>query len=879
MRSVLSVSAGKTLPLTRQSVWSASSSSIGFLPLDDSLSLKNDDHSFHLEDSWDDSSDEEHGVFLGPHNPLEVQLVSKLSNQSPAFASSIPSGRAKGIVRLKKRDSRDFIRRKTILSSAEKNTRAEEKFNPKGKEKVWEGGCNERFRERGTESDSDWSSCSSFRVLRQISSPEGTPSKSTSARPAESDLTLDFSAFRLNYTPPTSVSSYQEETKEELDRTREPYSEDDEGVTSEGESSDEGDSDKENTALAVSPGTETDDGDETGPMRDSGVSLGFDGTDLYGCLSEVQEGAGKRYEIRGGREAENRSGVVAELDMGELRLSDFSDPETEEAVTMQLAAEESPLFDNLGTSTEGEDEATSDLDQAGHLLESESGADHIDISSGDTDLTIRVMIVANVSVELASEYEVSELFSTPTSDRLKSTAESNPSSPSTDLDSPLPIARAGPVIIPQLGSHHLPNRTTGADAGSPIRSALLSASPIQDRSHFEQASDAATVRLGQLNSPEVSAVELENSSVMAEKPLNLASLSQTATPSASKAVIVADALGAGPRANKTLRSFHTSTALPGSLDRPSTVPSEGKVVERARAIKSQLDSAFQSRLGAMGPPQRAVSSSSSISSSSNASSIGQQRPPSRFGLAGPMKGSRSVGHVVESLGNPMKGPSKACKDGGSMYAAKPQSGRAGPGRAIPPIGGKPSSFSAPSLASASGVASRPAPCFAQSAQTMGSRPPLAPRMRPLAVGRPSVSTISNKMARPPPHFKPSGSFAKSTGPINTSPRHVNIIPLKRPIVALQSSAAKSLVTVGGQPARPTLGLPSRLVHESPLTNFMPVFSLGFDGSGEACGSGSAVLKWPAFRSPVRPIMKRPFTDAARGTPLGVRTFKVSIESR
>lgn len=69
------------------------------------------DHSTWTDDD-DISSDEDDAVFFGAHKPEEARLVAKLSAAVQPQPPFIP--------RVKKRDSREFLRRKTLLLSTDK---------------------------------------------------------------------------------------------------------------------------------------------------------------------------------------------------------------------------------------------------------------------------------------------------------------------------------------------------------------------------------------------------------------------------------------------------------------------------------------------------------------------------------------------------------------------------------------------------------------------------------------------------------------------------------------------------------------------------------------------------------------------------------------
>lgn len=84
------------------------------------------------------SSDDEAGVFFGAHLPVERKIIAALSRSVPsvpAVESTRSAPRRSSLAaRVKKRDSREFVRRKTLMPGTE----------PLAGEKVWEGGFFEK---------------------------------------------------------------------------------------------------------------------------------------------------------------------------------------------------------------------------------------------------------------------------------------------------------------------------------------------------------------------------------------------------------------------------------------------------------------------------------------------------------------------------------------------------------------------------------------------------------------------------------------------------------------------------------------------------------------------------------------------------------------
>ncbi|KAL1405113.1 hypothetical protein Q8F55_008736 [Vanrija albida] len=95
------------------------------------------------------SSDDEAGVFFGAHRPVERKIIAALSRSTPGLPATpepaaAPARRPSLANRVKKRDSREFVRRKTLLPGTE----------PPTGEKVWEGGFFEKPSEDEDESNS-----------------------------------------------------------------------------------------------------------------------------------------------------------------------------------------------------------------------------------------------------------------------------------------------------------------------------------------------------------------------------------------------------------------------------------------------------------------------------------------------------------------------------------------------------------------------------------------------------------------------------------------------------------------------------------------------------------------------------------------------------
>lgn len=210
------------------------------------------------DDAADASSeDDEEGVFFGSHDPAELQMLAKLSlRASPSVVASPmhESRRLSRIVRVKKRDSREFLRRKTLLVSQKENDEDDERPSPdKAK------GCslkavptprpvNNQPDTRATKTSPAASAARS--PLRQLPIPDESPTRIGSDA-SNIDLTAHLANLQLSSCSPSrpaiaepvgtdAGSDDSEEEEEEEEEDDEDY-QDDENYSSE-------DSDKENAA-------------------------------------------------------------------------------------------------------------------------------------------------------------------------------------------------------------------------------------------------------------------------------------------------------------------------------------------------------------------------------------------------------------------------------------------------------------------------------------------------------------------------------------------------------------------------------------------------------------------------------------------------------
>ena len=385
-----------------------------------------------------------------------------------------------------------------------------------------------------------------------------------------------------------------------------------------------------------------------------------------------------------------------------------------------------------------------------------------------------------------------------------------------NLDSPMPVARAGPVVIPPVASHLA--FSIRAESGSPYR-----ALPSPPKKLVIETDADASVELESLDSP-----------------TSTTPLAQKITPN----VPASESIAQLPKSQLSKSSTVASSSLmTASVDRPKPLSASvatavaGKTAStRAFAIRGQLDAAF---VGRFGPPQRTVSASSgssSISSSSRSSGRPGSSLASRTTASGPSRPRPQV-----TTAKPF-----------SLSSAKPPSKAMAP----PSQPAKPSQPKTAPLATRTGQLPQPT----RAPLTVRNAPPVF--KAPVMVGkpvRPATSSING--TRP---MAMATASVGSAGGRHPSPP-VQSVPSKRPLASSTASGAtlaRSInnVSAGGGAPRPALGLPARLVRGT-QPGAAPVFSLGV-------GGGGGTISEAAYAS--RPIFESPRVKRAYGTPLAVK---------
>lgn len=545
--------------------------------------------------------------------------------------------------------------------------------------------------------------------------------------------------------------------------------------------------------------------------------------------------------------------------MGGLRLSDFSDPETGHE----------PVSENF------------EHNQCTPHASAPTTDDEADIIEEEVHISSDVAAVIDTS-----EQEISELFSTPVAGH--QAANTSASSPSTDLDSPLPLARAGPVVIPILASHHLSIR---AETGSPYRALPLVESPRRQDLIADPAllladeDDDATLRFPALGSPRRTPHSGILHTPVTKTPFQLppAPASVTnATPSTQKP-FAPIGQGLANKGDKVLKSALATSHMPGSLDRSAMTSkprqlNPAKTAARAQMIHEQLSAAVSGRFR-MGPPQRSISASSASSTSSSSSAA--QRPPSRVGGTTQglptkvAKAAVNVSSTTLALGSSSSATQAVSRTANMGPPNRPQHIVTGSSKPMTQklFGNARPGFKRPenpsSAANIKAVTKPPVPS--------APRPVLAPRTFPSlppAARNGGAFPHSNKAARPVVPLKTLAvQPVYQTVPLQAMcsvPAAPN--PLKRSLAhAFAPTNGASLLTESASlPGRSALGMPSRLVRDATNPYAAPVFSIGVGGEGGYSNATMAVAR-SGFKSPFKSTaIKR----GMPGTPLGSRSSKV-----
>lgn len=544
------------------------------------------------------SSDDEAGVFFGTPKAIERKIVASLSKTippSPAsrdLARTAASGsRSPAVKRVKKRDSREFLRRKTLLLPAVSSVSPAEK--------VWEGNFYEKD---PPESDE----------------VQASPKASPSSEEGQSPNILDLTASLVTEPSPSSSSSSLD-----LD------------IFGNGDTSLESDFNKENTdipePLDYTPEPEYVP-DEPEPT--AALTLGMREAQLID-LGKLQEGTALA----------NIPDSSLQLDLGGLNILDVDDPE----VGLDLGPMESTA-DLLGssdsesggssfrsTASTTSSAAAEDSVQTPEAKAVESTEEPEEPSVPDSaEAAASIVDLAEPLVE--EPYQISELATPlkalgglevedlrrstlkPASRALARVSDASLAGSDTsfvsDIDSP---KARGPVKIPTF-SVPSPKHT-------PVRG--LAPSSHDAFSVPEHSNDFA---LPSIDSP-----------VPSPKPRQQPVPIAVITPEARQRVY--EALPPSQRPSRILKSSHIRTSSKSENRPPTPTEEEVKTKERAQVIRSELDTIFKAKCAGFGLPRPQNASTSMANSTVAATPRSLQKPVK--GLAESVKAQSPSKKVVK----------------------------------------------------------------------------------------------------------------------------------------------------------------------------------------------------------------------------------------
>ncbi|WVQ84566.1 hypothetical protein IAT38_006720 [Cryptococcus sp. DSM 104549] len=740
------------------------------------------------DDEDDYSSDDCDAVFFGSPKPQEAELIAKLSAAIPSTSSPFPSAvsplasppTTPLAPRVKKRDSREFLRRQTLLLTTEKRLQG----GPLG--------LSERGPARAPspcpshESDS----CSPATVRPNLlrTPPSSTPTLKGQADP--SDLTFQFDTWHLS-SPAAPNSSLPVTTTSGAGGAGVAS-----GVADLSDSLDEGDSDKENMPVP----------------------------EVNHNISEVQVMVMDEVVVSGGMaglDLDDTQDEIAELDMGGLRLSDFEDPE-------------------IGHEQSGSRGYRGVLEDVTEALGPRRSMDEISLGSSGSEDDRDDCLAAE---DGAPTHPSRSRSPTPTPTHSHTPSSHSTSSSPISLSSPLEVARAGPVAIPVLSSHHF--ASIRADVASPCRNlppSPITRGPLAETGGSERREG---VRLGALDSPEPVSQPPRAHTTQAALGLGMAS----ATPSRPTALPPPELVQKGAKLLKA------SLAADGAASAGGRGPSAGTGVSKAprpekraalvKTIRGQLDNAFSGRHGVsgMGVGQRSVSSGSSASARS---AVSAASTASGMSEGGSRTGSKAMLSLASSSSS-RSDSTLAATAAPAQIARKPAT--------RPTAASAPAPAPTPSLGSSTTTTTvRGIPRPVLSTKTALPRPK-AQILSSSTSGKPLAAAAGKSI--PPPSSIP---LKRTISQAQTQPQAQmgQVAPAHRGVLgpsgnAFYSSSGLALharpVQTLGQSAlastprsRPTLGQPTRVFRETmpPPLQTAPMFSVDVGGAGpgtQAVGMG------------------------------------------
>ena len=510
--------------------------------------------------------------------------------------------------------------------------------------------------------------------------------------------------------------------------------------------------------------------------------------------------------------------------MGGLRLDDFS--EGAAGAVARAAEDDVATYDSDDSTDPCKSPTVSPTDEHGrHELTDLP----VSLDSSATPLSPSMLVQA--PADSPSSPITAVVYASPVNhsseEMLSETEEGN-----SEFDA-LPVPRAGTAIhafatfspiralaSPYRSPPRISDKVNGAAMLSPPPQFGLPGSPVGE---------------GSLHSPTQTVSQtLAETPMAARTPRQLCPLPTTATPSRAREAMVPLV----DRGAKTLKSQPPVTST-SSQSEPSLIPLKDR--NRALAVRGKLSAVFAGRPGVMGPPQRAVSSSSSLSSSGSNGRSTSQAVPERS----------TVRKVARPTGAPIRPASSMAR--------------------LPPVSTLGKSAQASSFRSgiqpkslSSSLSTRPVSAI-PTTSSASTRPALAPRSIITHPPKQPISRpIATKIARPMPVMPVTVPLAQPQTVSVTAPKN----PLKRPFQAgTMAPSSRQAITTSNGP-RPALGLPSRLVWDAGQSRPTPVFHIG-------AAPAQTHMAQIAMKSPARQATGQ----RAPGTPSASRTAPVSHDTK
>jgi hypothetical protein len=502
--------------------------------------------------------------------------------------------------------------------------------------------------------------------------------------------------------------------------------------------------------------------------------------------------------------------------MGGLNIGDFDDPDMD-----VRGSSESPHVDIIDLGSASSDDGEDPESPSSDLLKSPSIAR---TTLGSTSL---------LALTPGSQRSRTPPSTTPAEgDGVTAGLSGTPSNQSELSDSPLPVNRGGPIIIPQIS--HL-TFSMRAESGSPYRDLQMPhfTPPAEPGDHGERG---------------LSGLHMDFMASPSEKQ-SLQPLLMSTPPPQTEFVQRTDEVPPQSKAPKLSSSLLGVSTRTKALS-PRSAKKEKRMIDRKQAIRGQLDQAVAGRTNNMGPPRRAVLSTTAV------------RPASALGLHSIPDRPPSRSESISSVPPPQKSLTSTTSILKPTRSALPKPKPLGTS-----IGG-PKSLSEPTRIPTKPPV-RTLPSYTP--LTSSTRAPLVQRTLP-----PAKATLASKSGklepavRQPPVIAPLQTSVIGT---NGAARQMvpvvrtGVNPLKRPITQVHENLGRSAVATGGI-SRGPLGMSERSAPETSSSLLLapgPVFSIGsYEPEPLSIAQNTRASRSPGrFGPPARPAATPSFSRTAK----------------